>query len=213
MKSSEIQPPNYLCKRTNQLINQQVNRHETSLLYTIKPPQFQHFTSECRSERCAVSVCVARGVETLASVVMSLTSFVSILFLSMIFVYQIHLRVTSESVNDHRRRALSFKCQHPQPRAFKSSDLLKTSALNKKFVPRMTVLYRCDASGCCLNGNSQLECGLKTQMEIELKFQVIYLIDTKTHKKGETEIESRFFKNHTECCCILPDSIGTCYRS
>lgn len=117
-------------------------------------------------------------------------------------IYQVDSRPADENFGVHQKRAASFKCLQPQPRAIKITDKIRTGVQGKRFVPRMTVLHRCDSgSGCCLQGDVRRECGPVKTEEIELTFQVIHTVGEKVHKVGSSTVKTMVFTNHTECGC------------
>lgn len=132
---------------------------------------------------------------------MSMISAVIILAMFVVVIYQVNSLPTNANFNANYKRTKSFRCQHPQPRAVRFTDEITTGLEGKVIVPHMTVLHRCDSgSGCCLN-NDQV-CGPMEVENVELMFHVSYLVDTDTHKKGDTLYESFTLKNHTRCGCI-----------
>lgn len=124
-------------------------------------------------------------------------------FVFVTIVCQVDSHPLKENFKAHYKRAEKFKCQQPQPRAVSIIGELRTAVAGKRFIPRMTVLHRCDSgSGCCLHGDVTLECGPVKTEEVELTYHVVHTVGTGAHKAGSTTVETRVFTNHTECGCI-----------
>lgn len=106
----------------------------------------------------------------------------------------------------HYNHASSFTCLQPQPRAVRILDEVRINVMGRRFIPRMTVLHKCDSgSGCCLDGDPRFECGPDEMHDVKLVFSVIYTVNSSTHIKGEKGLETLTFKNHTKCRCMKPD--------
>lgn len=136
---------------------------------------------------------------------MSTISAVIIFAVCVVVIDQINSLPTNANFNANYKRAKSFKCEHPQPRAVTVTDEIKTGIQGKKINPPQTVLYKCNSgSGCCLN--DEKVCGPMEIKPVEITFYVKYQVDTDTHKVGDTAYESFTFQNHTRCGCIDPSS-------
>lgn len=117
-----------------------------------------------------------------------------IVVFTLFFNITIQLYINDAEFQSHMKRIKEFPCKYPRPTAIKTNDLIKSGVLGKRFIPEVTVLYRCDqGSGCCFGGKI---CGPNTTEEIDLKF----LVSKIDNENPTFEIIS--VKNHTKCECF-----------
>lgn len=98
--------------------------------------------------------------------------------------------------NDSLKRFVDFKCKDPQPRAFQVSKILGDKfETDKIYSPCMTVLHRCNKSGCCQPGYF---CKANTAKKVQLVFR---MEKEKAHRKKGISYVMVTAKNHTSCFC------------
>ncbi|XP_023024451.1 uncharacterized protein [Leptinotarsa decemlineata] len=88
-----------------------------------------------------------------------------------------------------------FTCNTPQRRAISAKEIAQYEdelPKNVKIFPEMTVLHRCESSGCC-KGNKT--CSAQTDEEVPLTFLVVFGAVVK-----HIEITAT---NHTSCSCQM----------
>lgn len=98
----------------------------------------------------------------------------------------------------HMKTNMKFKCNNPQPR---SVIVHEDQNPNLSFMPSMTVLHRCQRSGCCTNGI----CSPATEEDVKIVFKkTVYsrpIEDDDSLFLNETFI-TEILKNHTSCHCL-----------
>ncbi|XP_053662026.1 uncharacterized protein LOC128711187 [Anopheles marshallii] len=107
----------------------------------------------------------------------------------------------SEAKKHIDRITTEGKCQVPKPKIIPASN-----DRSKVFTPHCTILHRCEAdTGCCAPTQT---CAPKNTSEVKLFFYVsnaTYV--SNIGPRQQSTITTLTFTNHTECHCVLLDSV------
>lgn len=93
-------------------------------------------------------------------------------------------------------KSSDFKCKHPQPKAVLISEVLGDKyQTDKIYMPYMTVLHRCNSTGCCQPGFS---CQPETFEIVKIGVKMESVISSRK-KPSYLPVNAL---NHTSCACM-----------
>ncbi|KAJ8922334.1 hypothetical protein NQ315_004277 [Exocentrus adspersus] len=102
----------------------------------------------------------------------------------------------------HKKFLKMFPCKDPQPRVLQLEDVVPENVLKDKYEgvremirPTVTLLHRCNATGCCENFSDR--CMPSSTTEVTLTFAIFHPSIHEFFKVKAT--------NHTACACEVDE--------
>ncbi|KAK2176229.1 hypothetical protein NP493_675g03096 [Ridgeia piscesae] len=117
-------------------------------------------------------------------------------------------KALSKAFNHAKEMEAEAQCSVPKPRLVCMRDV--SSAANKDYFPRCTVVHQCSPSvGCC---NASSECSPVNTTIITRHFLVVVYTTPGLYDVKMDQTETFTFVNHTACGCLLVNQPPKCKK-